>query len=113
LAETVAGKDLESTGKFLKPLPILNKVVQAGFLYPLNTNITVTIERRADFLRLRWNDGKQSSLALGLRDAPANRAFATATKKKIENDWTDGNTMQHCSITIPKPPTAMRLTLQP
>jgi hypothetical protein len=28
LAETVMGKDLESIGNFLKPLPILNKVVQ-------------------------------------------------------------------------------------
>jgi hypothetical protein len=56
----------------------------------MNTNITVTIERRADFLRLRWNDGNRRSLELGLRDAPANRAFATATKKKIENDWADG-----------------------
>jgi integrase len=56
----------------------------------MNTNITVTIERRADFLRLRWNDGKRRSLALGLRETPANRAFATATRKKIENDWADG-----------------------
>lgn len=55
----------------------------------MNTKITVTIERRAGFLRLRWNDGKRRSLALGLRDTPANWNFATAKKKEIENDWND------------------------
>lgn len=57
--------------------------------YPMNTNITVTIERRADLLRLRWNDGKRRSLAMGLRDTPPNRAAAAAAKKLIENDWND------------------------
>ncbi len=53
----------------------------------MNTKITVTIERRTDFLRLRWNDGKRRSLALGLRDTPPNRALAEAKKKAIETDW--------------------------
>ncbi len=53
----------------------------------MNTKLTVTIERRTDFLRLRWNDGKRRSLALGLRDTPPNRALAEAKKKAIETDW--------------------------
>jgi hypothetical protein len=79
LAETVTGKDLKGIDNFLKPISILNKIVQAGFLYPLNTKITVTIERRADFLRLRWNDGKRHGLALGLHDAALNTLEAPIT----------------------------------
>jgi hypothetical protein len=43
LAETFIDKDLDGVSDFLKPLPILNKIVQARFLYPLNTKITTTL----------------------------------------------------------------------
>jgi integrase len=56
----------------------------------MNGKITVTIEPRAKFLRLRWNDGQRRSLALRLRDTPPNRGLAEATKRLIENDWIEG-----------------------
>jgi hypothetical protein len=56
----------------------------------MNEKITVTIETRANLLRLRWNDGKRRSLTLGLRDTPPNKAVAIGTKKLIENNWADG-----------------------
>jgi integrase len=57
----------------------------------MNKKITVTIERRANLLRLRWNDGKRRSLALGLRDTPPNRALAEVKKKAIKTDWANAN----------------------
>jgi integrase len=56
----------------------------------MNKKITVTIECRAEFLRLRWNDGKRRSLSLGLRDTPPNRSQAGSIKRSIENDWASG-----------------------
>jgi integrase len=52
--------------------------------------ITVTIENSSNLLRLRWNDGRRRSLALGLRDTPSNRSLATSIKNKIEQDCCNG-----------------------
>jgi integrase len=56
----------------------------------MKKRITVTIESRANYLRLRWNDGKRRSLALGLIDSIPSRAIATQTKRAIESDWVKG-----------------------
>jgi integrase len=57
----------------------------------MKDKITVTIERRPDnSLRLRWNDGKRRSLALGLMDSVPSRALAGNAKQLIEQDFKDG-----------------------
>lgn len=52
----------------------------------------VQIENHNGWLRLRWNDGnKRQTLAIGLPDSPINRQAALKKKKKIEDDWANGD----------------------
>jgi integrase len=51
----------------------------------------VTIENHNNRLRLRWNDGKRRTLALGLPDTPPCRSTAGIVKNQIELDHQTGH----------------------